>query len=396
MGQGKENELWKIRLKNRFSSIKMATGKNYRFYNLPKKYGMQDYREVTETIIKKYSSCNDLVSIYNWGDPSTPGISDIDILFVFKDGAAQPLSFFIRSFNFLDARARYLIRHPFVFIGEESFKNIRYVYPNADFKLLYGKRIRINPLTAEEICHSKISLLNDIIIRHYPRDFLEQNVNRRINARDVLLRLNSLKYTAGMIAELAKNENRQWSQKLNQVYGLRKNWFWNNDFGLLASLTDGAVNISMEIIESFRLFLVKNNIVKIYSGAGIRYDGIKNKSLFVKDWNKEDALQQMRELIKSKKIVYSVLPIELSAQLAQYSKHQGRISGYIESKLSADMAFQLKHKNAVLHRAEIFNNQAELAFNLRHSDFAAFFDFGYRNKSGINNWVIGLADRFRF
>ena len=374
----------------------MTRIKNYSFYNLPREYGMQDYHDVTKTIIKKYSSCNDLVSIYNWGDPSTPGISDIDLLFVLRNETSQPLSFFMRSFNFLDARARYLIRHPFVFICEESFENMRCVYPDADFKLLHGKSIRMNPLSKEDACNSKIALLNDIIIRHYPRDFLEQNVNRRINVRDDLLRLNSLKYTAAAISELAKNENTEWGKKLNTIHGLRKNWFRSNDFDLLASLTEDAVNISMEIIDSFRLFLAKNNIVKIGSATGAKYDGIKNKSLFVNGWNKEDSLGQMRKLIENKKKFYSILPMELSAQLAEYSRHDGRISDYIKSKISASAPSQLKHKKIIGHRAKILNEQAELAFTLRHSDFPAFFDFGYRNTSGINNWVIWLADKVRF
>ena len=374
----------------------MDTSKSYKFYNLPVKHEISDYKEVTAAIIKKYSRCDGLASIYNWGDPSTPGISDIDILLVFRNNAAQALPFFMRNFNFLNSKARYLVRDPFVFIGEESFKNIKYVYPDANFKLLYGKNLKINSLSSKDMFYSRAALLNDIIIRHYPRDFLEQSVSRRINARDTLLRLNSLKYSIGAIEGISKNKNSSWTQNLKMIRELRKNWFENKDFDLLALLTKDSISISMEIVEAFRLFLAKDNLVKIDSAQRATYSGIKNKSGFICNWNKEAALKDMRASIKNKKRFYSVLPIELSAQLAEYSRHQGRISDYIKNNLSNNIKYEIKYKKIIGQRALVLNSQAQLAFTLKHSDFAAFFDFGYRNKSGINNWALNLMDKARF
>ncbi|KKT75454.1 MAG: hypothetical protein UW70_C0034G0001 [Candidatus Peregrinibacteria bacterium GW2011_GWA2_44_7] len=374
----------------------MLEAKNYRFFNIPKKYSVTDYKEVLNYIIDKYSRINNLVSVYNWGDSSTPGISDIDIIFVLRSDVNNSLPFFNRSFYFLNTKARYLVRHPFIFIDENSFKDIRYIYPNTEFKLLYGKGIKINNISSADNYYSSITLLNDIIIRHYPRDFFEQSVNLSINVRDTLLRLNSLKYSIKMLESLMKEKNVQWNSKLRLIEELRKNWFKKNNFDLLVLLNKDAIKISMKITEKFRAFLIKNNLVKINSGNNVRYDGIKNKTLFIKDWNKGIALQKMSLLVKDKKLFYSILPIELSAQQIEYSKYNGAVSYYIKKNVSNDIDYQLVHKNTIEQRIKIFNKQAELASKLRHSDFVAFFDFGCRNESGINNRILNLLDKLRF
>ncbi len=374
----------------------MPKSNNYRFFDLPKEFSMADYREAIACIIDKYSKSQSLTSIYNWGNPSIPGISDIDLVFVFKDNSNSSLPFLRRSFYILNQKLRYLVVHPFIFIDESSFQNARYIYPDTNFKLLHGKNIKIRNISAHNKYYSDAALLNDIIIRHYPRDFLEQSASKTINARDTLLRLNSLKYSLKIIRSLTGEKYTEWNGKLKLIENLRENWFKSKDFGLLASLNEDAAKITMEIIEKFLLFLTENNLAKIVSEDNVKFNGIKNKSLFIKNWTKENALKTMLNAIKLKQEYYSVLPLELSAQLVEYSKGEGRISKYIKSKLSNDISYNLKHKDIIKERIKILNKQAELAFKLRHSDFAAFFDFGYRNKSGINNWILNILDIIRF
>ena len=58
--------------------------------------------------------------------------------------------------------------------------------------------------------------------------------------------------------------------------------------------------------------------------------------------------------------------------------------------------YRLKYEAVLEKRIKILNSQAELASRLKHSDFAAFFDFGYRQKKGINNWLLNFVDTLRF
>ena len=368
----------------------MLEAKNYKFLNLPTKYALSDYKQAIKDIVRKYSGIKNLVSIYSWGNISTPGISDIDIVFVFKSDTNTTLPFLKRSFYFLKAKTRDIASHPFMFIDEESFQNIRYVHPNADFKLLYGKGIEIKKISSTDYYYASISLLNDIITRHYPRDFTKQLVNRKFSVRDTLLRLNSLKYSIQTLEKLTKEKNKQWKNKLKLIERLRKNWFESKDFNLLIFLNEEAIKISMEITDIFRKFLLKNKLVKINSGDKLKYNGVKNKSLFVRRWDKEKGLEGMPKNIRNKQKFYSILPLELSAQLIEYSKYYGPISSYIKKNISEKIDYQLKHKNILKRRIRILNKQAELASKLKHSDFTAFFDFGYTQKESFSGYVFDL------
>lgn len=373
----------------------MQKTKKYEFYNIPREYSSGDYKEVVDYIIKKYSKINGLISIYDWGSLSDPGISDLDFIFVFDKNNAKSMPILSRAFYLLNDRFRYIARHPFFYIDEESFKNIRYVYPDAKFKLLFGRNIKINKISSIDNYFSKIALISDIIVRHYPRDFLEQIIIKSINARDMLLRLNSLKLSIKTIEILTKENHSDWDYKINQIEKLRKNWFKENDFESLELLNEDAVKIAMHITDKFRQFLIKNNIVKIESGDNVRYNGARNNALFIKNWGKEKALNDMSELIRNKKTFFSILPIELAPQQIEYSKYNGIISTYVNSKLNQALKYKLKYSDIIKKRALIFNSQAKLASQLRHSDFVAFFDFGYRNKSGINNTALNLIRIYR-
>ena len=104
----------------------------------------------------------------------------------------------------------------------------------------------------------------------------------------------------------------------------------------------------------------------------------------------------MYNIIKNRKKYCSILPIELSPQLIEYSKHTGPISDYIKKNIRNRVTYNIKYKFVIDKRIRIINEQAILASKLKHSDFAAFFDFGYRNKSGINNLVLNLLSKIRF
>lgn len=366
----------------------------YKFYNLPKRRVLEDYEELAGYLVDRYCKIKGLVSIYEWGDVSDPGISDMDLIFVFKEKKASSMPLFKRGFYMLNRERRYTARHPFFYIDEPSFKDIRYVYPEATFKLIYGKDVKIKDISSKCFYFSNMALLNDIIIRHYPRDFLEQSLKRSINVRDTLLRLNSLKYSIMALEMLTKGKS-EWNDELKKISFLRKNWLRESDFESLISCVNDATDITMDLISRFRDFLVKNDFVNIKSGNCAEYNDKKNGALFVKNWSPENALKGMKGYPESRKDFCSVLPIELAPQQIEYSKNEGKISDYIKAHLKTDIKYELGYKKIAEKRAAIFNAQAELAASLKHSDFAAFFDFGYRNRHGINNAVFGMIRNLR-
>ena len=98
----------------------------------PTYFTQAEYESEIQLCVENLAKCPDVVSIYQVGNINTPGISDIDIIVVFKDGA-QYLP---------DPRAplnRYLFSHPLFGSSVSMFQECkRFVYfYNA--RLLYGK-----------------------------------------------------------------------------------------------------------------------------------------------------------------------------------------------------------------------------------------------------------------
>ena len=58
---------------------------NHSFFNYPKQALISNYDDVRKAIIKFYMGNSDIISIYEYGSVSAPGVSDLDLIFVLKD-----------------------------------------------------------------------------------------------------------------------------------------------------------------------------------------------------------------------------------------------------------------------------------------------------------------------
>ena len=58
---------------------------NTSFFNYPKQAVIGNYDDVRSAIIEFYDHNEDVISIYEYGSVSNPGVSDLDLIFVLKD-----------------------------------------------------------------------------------------------------------------------------------------------------------------------------------------------------------------------------------------------------------------------------------------------------------------------
>ena len=173
-------------------------------------------------------------------------------------------------------------------------------------------------------------------------------------------------------------------------------WFNDPDTKKLSNLIEEALGISMNIIEKCSPYLGKRFLGLMGNvPSTIHYTGIKNDTLFAERWDKDKALGDMTALIEKGKTT-SILPKHYVAQLLCYAKENGKISANIKSHLKMMPLIMECTNESLKKRIGVLNNQAELASRLKHSDFPAFFDFGYRNSKGINNTLLRITDKLRF
>jgi hypothetical protein len=358
---------------------------DFRLCGYPIKIPENEYFAAIRNISKNLSESGIAGSVYTWGSISNPGISDIDFLVIPKDNKRWPLG--LKSIYFMKKRLRYLMVHPFMVCGFESAKHIRYIYPDADIKKAFGDDICFIFPSKGELENLRLSLLNDIIIRHLPRDFISVIKSKRINVREMLLRLKSIAYGLNLYKS-ATGLRIEGSQKyISDITKLRKDWFLIDKIqqeNSLMELLNRAIALSLEIIEGFSNFLEDETMAKVSEKLPkSEYFGEKNRTDFLRKWDKEKATDKN----------YSTLPINLSAQLYCYSKEKGRLSEYIRGHITPTKAkYRLMYASESKKRIRILNKQAELAAKARHFHFPAFFDFGYMPSYGL----IGKIAKFSY
>ena len=105
--------------------------KNYHFYNLPIPFKKKDYWDTCNLIEKKLKDNKNIESVYlQLGDKGewVPGISDLDIILVYKDSI--DLSIGIISPWSLSDSAKYIFIHNYGTYDKESFENLFYMLIN--------------------------------------------------------------------------------------------------------------------------------------------------------------------------------------------------------------------------------------------------------------------------
>jgi len=365
---------------------------DFYFYNKPTYYSTKDYNKVLNKIVSKYFSDN-IKSIYTWGSVSAPGISDIDIIIVLNKikGLKRVL------FN---KKEKYIMCHPFFIIDEAISKNIRFIYPNLDLKLIKGGKININLLKKDIVYYVNIFLSIDIAVRHFPRDYMEMLLRKRISIRDSLLRLNALSQSLTLYKELSGKIVPDFESFIRKITFLRKNWFdlkeTERNFKLL-NLLNEAIIISLKFVDKLRDFIIKENIIKVdFCDKDVVYTGMRNRTFFIKNWQAETAINSMINFYKDYRKFYSYLPVEFAPLMMEYSKNKGVLSEYIKKSLEvSNIKYKVKGKKIIDKRIFLLNKQAEISLTTRHSHFVAFFDYGFKSKHGLLNRFMHLGRKIK-
>ncbi len=347
---------------------------NVAFRNFPKKMPYEDYDRHMQKVSRELS---DIASVYTWGSINEPGISDLDLLIVLKGKGRLPIKY--KSIYFMGKITRYIAVHPFIIANKSVAENARIIYPDTIFKKISGSGVKFK--SVGKAAKLRVCLLNDIIIRHLPRDFATILRSKKINVRELLLRLKSLTYSLKVYYLITGKRIGNSAVYEKKILELRKNWFLLGEKEQKESifrLYKEAFKISLDIVDNFNKYLERNKIAKIGKKVKkIVYSGDKNKTIFLRKWRKSDVYSDD----------YAYLPVNLAAQLFYYSTQKGVLSDYIRKNLKGDkLEYEYKYKKIARKRIGILNRQAYLSEN--HLHFPAFFDFGYRPKKGIINKIV--------
>lgn len=179
-----------------------------------------DYLSTIDSVVKTLSKNDDVLSVYQVGGVTAPGISDIDIVVIFKDGVEYQKN--IR--DELLFPGSYLFSHNLLGAPISLFRaSNNYVFFH-NSTLLYGKDLF--PEYNNSILSNNGDMLRQLAKEYLTRMFISATVEREFGickVRSLLLQGKALLYDL----EFLNVEPQQLVECVNQIIDWREVWFSN-------------------------------------------------------------------------------------------------------------------------------------------------------------------------
>lgn len=369
------------------------------FYNFPIPYSLEEYEEAKRVYIENVSRYPCVEAIYQLGNISVPGISDMDFIFVINPRAILPgmavsLS---RLHRTLGGREKYLICHePMGILTEDLFSNINWLLPSAEFKKVTGKTPDIRFPAEPDRAMLKLLVLTDYARAFWPWEFLRYATDKRIDARMTLLRLNSFKHSICMYNELVKEETfgLDFCGRLDK---LRIDWFdapREKSTEILKGLIEHSVELGWMMIEKLSELITRQKMIASDADSQIsaEFENVRRHYFFADRWSAAEAGKIFSFGRAKFGLQIHLLPASFVWPLVQYARAEGLLSRRIRSNLHICNEKRMVYHETAQRRAAIMNEHLGFicAYGWLNGIFTAndfgMFDEGYLHPSG-KKWL---------
>lgn len=189
-----------------------------RFIDRPTALQRHLYDEALDGIIHRNKSLNGLKAIYKFGNITSPGISDLDILFVFENSVVTEAT----GLEDLPLEHTSLFTHGIMAVSEEHFAENNYFTLWSDHTLIWGTETisSVKQRTAQEESHLKIQTAIEFLIANYI-DLKIQKSYKVIKLRALLQHMKGILYDLDFLDD----KNSTLHPFLNKLKSWSQNWF---------------------------------------------------------------------------------------------------------------------------------------------------------------------------
>lgn len=348
----------------------------YEVLDIPKFVDIKVYDEYIDKYVRKAKSIKDVVSIYQMGSISNPGISDIDLIVIVEDNfnvvEYQKLS--VRNIFKNDSIANYLFIHDVMILDKKSFKNIQYINYCTNLKLLYGKDIEFTSLSKEESKVVQFSIIVDFIISRL-HQFENFKQNKVFFVRGNIVRASSLKHSI----KLAENIGIEFDSNniLKYMMDIRNNWFKDEDINKVQEYFDKSIKYFYELILACAEYFEKEFLLfheNSYKDSLMILSDNKSLTVFTEKKNVinyyksglNDNIYKALNLISNNSTLI-LYPRELYFHYLTYSRtYNNNVSMKINNKLiNNNILFEVSdiYKKTMQNRADAISASSQFIIN---------------------------------
>src|SRR6187431_2115681 len=163
---------------------------NYRIIDYPHQVDLSFYDKSLGKMTERLISNGAASAVYQAGGVSNPGISDLDMVVIFKNEVHVDENFL----QDLSAKERYLFIHNLYGISERDFEEAQRFAFYYSYKLLAGKDLRIKiPISDAELLQMKVQVALEFLLKFYITLSIQKSYGV-IRMRDILLHVKAIQY----------------------------------------------------------------------------------------------------------------------------------------------------------------------------------------------------------
>lgn len=191
---------------------------NFRFIDRPVFFDRSFYEKSVSRMTDRLMQLPQVAAVYQIGSVSVPGISDLDIVAVFKNGVTSDFN----PLSVLEKNERYLFVHSLFGVNETEFAVLNKFLLQIDYVFLSGNKIaqEENEWSKEETHKLKRQIALEYVLKNLITAIIQKQLGT-IKLRSLLLEANALKYDF----ELLEIEQHPLLNLVNELIGWRKQWF---------------------------------------------------------------------------------------------------------------------------------------------------------------------------
>ena len=342
---------------------------NLQFHNFPVFYSIEEYERAKHVYTREALQCYGVESIYQLGSLSSPGISDMDFIFVVDPRAIsyEPVPPLPELHTMLGGDVHYLICHePMGILTGKLLSDICWLLPTSGFRVVSGREFDIHAPSKKDFHILKLLALADYTRVFWPWEFLRATIDGSIDVRMTLLRLNSFSHSLNEYGSLSGDKNFGLDFR-EGIKDLRTRWFFNDqekNLKVLVGLLEGSVPLGWLLIERLSSLLMEEAgrygvAPKLLSAE---FENVRKYYFFSDMWTFHKAENLFRQGYAGFDLRIHFLPTPLVWPLAQYSQAEGLLSRRIRHNLHVytDIPKMSQVQSMVLSkRASLMNEHLE-------------------------------------